>query len=56
LEHNNLLNRLRGFITDNVYTIGHNSSTNPNAVLCIQVSARARALLGIHSINRICLL
>jgi hypothetical protein len=52
LEHNsNLLNRLQRLVSDQLYIIGHRSQTNPDVILILQVSARARALLGMNNLD-----
>jgi hypothetical protein len=47
-EQTNLLNLLRTLVSDNLYICAHGMSTHPDVILCIQVSGRARALLGIN--------
>jgi NADH-ubiquinone oxidoreductase chain 5 len=55
IEKNNLLNLLRTLVSENLYICGHGSSTDPNVILNIQVSARARTTLGLNLLEQHCL-
>jgi len=56
-EKRNLLNLLRSLVSENLYICGHrgrNDADNP-VLLGIQVSVRARALLGLTQLEQYCL-
>jgi NADH-ubiquinone oxidoreductase chain 5 len=55
IERTSLLNLLRTLVSENLYICGHGRSGNPNVILSIQVSARARAMLGLNRIDQHCL-
>jgi regulator of sirC expression with transglutaminase-like and TPR domain len=54
-EKRDLLNLLRTLVSENLYICGHGSPYDPNIILTIQVSARARALLGLNLLEQHCL-
>jgi hypothetical protein len=54
-EKTDLLNLLRTLVSENLYICGHGRLNNPNTILAIQVSARARALLGLNLLEQHCL-
>ena len=54
-EKRDLLNLLRTLVSENLYICGHGSPYDPNKILAIQVSARARALLGLNLLEQHCL-
>jgi len=54
-EKRDLLNLLRTLVSENLYICGHGSPYDPNKILAIQVSARARALLGWNLLEQHCL-
>jgi len=55
IERTPLWNLLRTLVSENLYICGHGRSGNPNVILSIQVSARARAMLGLNRIDQHCL-
>jgi NADH-ubiquinone oxidoreductase chain 5 len=55
IEKSHLLELLRTLVSENLYICGHGRSNNPNVILCIQVSARARTMLGLNRIDQHCL-
>jgi len=54
-EKRDLLNLLRTLVSENLYICGHGSPYDPNKILAIQVSVRARALLGLNLLEQHCL-
>jgi len=55
IEKSNLLNLLRTLVSENLYICGHGNSNDPNVILRIQVSARARTALGLNLLEQHCL-
>jgi hypothetical protein len=54
-EKSRLFNILKRLVSENLYICGHGSTGNPNVILRLQVSARARAMLGLNTIDQHCL-
>ena len=54
-EKTDLLNLLRTLVSENLYICGHGRLNDPNTILAIQVSVRARALLGLNLLEQHCL-
>jgi hypothetical protein len=54
-EKTDLLNLLRTLVSENLYICGHGRLNDPNTILAIQVSARARAILGLNLLEQHCL-